>query len=138
MNSKTKSLRTLVALIFFVVTYSATSQVQNKMDNSSKVKEQEEPLKNTEIKKHTAGERVIVQKNTPVVKQGTAVYLDEEDQYQGREKEILSNLVIDAIPSDFPKYDKTKGIKWYNEQIDNYYKAHPSILKESVRRKLGV
>ena len=63
---------------------------------------------------------------------------NENDRYQGREKEILNNLIVDKIPTDFPMYLKGKGVKWYNEQIDDYYRMHPEILKENVRKKLGL
>lgn len=63
-------------------------------------------------------------------------YVNEDDIYQGRQKEILNNLTVRVIPDDFPKYQKGKGIKWYNEQMDNYYKTHPMIITELVRKKL--
>jgi hypothetical protein len=63
-------------------------------------------------------------------------YVNEDDIYQGRQKEILNNLTVRVIPDDFPKYQKGKGIKWYNEQMDNYYKTHPMIITEMVRKKL--
>jgi hypothetical protein len=63
-------------------------------------------------------------------------YVNEDDIYQGRQKEILNNLTVRVIPDDFPKYQKGKGIKWYNEQMDNYYITHPMIITEMVRKKL--
>lgn len=63
-------------------------------------------------------------------------YINEEDSYQGRQKEILNNLTVKEIPTDFPKYQKGKGVKWYNEQMDNYYRTHPAIVTELVRKKL--
>jgi len=64
-------------------------------------------------------------------------YIKEDDMYQGRQKEILNNLTVKEIPNDFPKYQKGKGIIWYNEQMDNYYKNHHDIVTELVRKKLG-
>lgn len=63
-------------------------------------------------------------------------YINEDDEYQGRQKEILNNLIVDSIPSDFPKYIKGKGVKWYNEEMDYYYRTHPDIVSETVRKKL--
>ena len=63
-------------------------------------------------------------------------YINEEDIYQGRQKEILNNLIVDTIPADFPKYIKGKGVKWYNEEMDYYYRTHPDIVSETVRKKL--
>jgi|JI8StandDraft_1071087.scaffolds.fasta_scaffold32158_2 hypothetical protein len=138
MKSNKKLFSATVIIIFLLATFNVSAQVVNKIDDNNSNKVKEEPLKKTEIKTHVVGEKTVVQRNTPVLKEGTAAYLDEDDKYQGREKEILSNLTVTSIPSDFPKYDKTKGTKWYNEQIDNYYKSNPSIVKDSVRRKLGV
>ena len=63
-------------------------------------------------------------------------YINEDDMYQGRQREILNNLTVRVIPDDFPKYQKGKGVKWYNEQMDNYYRTHPMIITELVRKKL--
>ena len=63
-------------------------------------------------------------------------YINEDDIYQGRQKEILNNLTVKEIPADFPKYQKGKGIRWYNEEMDNYYRLHPAIVSELVRKKL--
>ncbi len=63
-------------------------------------------------------------------------YINEEDIYQGRQEEILNNLIVDSIPSDFPKYIKGKGVKWYNEEMDYYYRTHPNIVSETVRKKI--
>ena len=64
--------------------------------------------------------------------------INEDDIYQGRQNEILSNLTVKQIPVDFPKYEKGKGIIWYNGQMDNYYRNHPDITTEMVRKKFGL
>ena len=62
--------------------------------------------------------------------------LDENDPYQGRKSEFLNQIIVPEIPVDFPKYEKWMGVRHYNEVIEDYYKKHPDILKESVKNKL--
>lgn len=64
-----------------------------------------------------------------------AVVLDENDPYQGRKAEFLNNLTVSELPSDFPKYDKSLGIRGYNQMVDNYYINHLNILKPAVKAK---
>lgn len=62
--------------------------------------------------------------------------LNEDDQYQGRRQEFLSQMTVHEIPSDFPKYNKSYGVEKYNGLVETYYSAHKGILIESVRTKL--
>jgi hypothetical protein len=62
--------------------------------------------------------------------------LNEDDQYQGRKDEFLSQLIIKEIPTDFPKYEKWMGVRHYNEIIEEYYKKHLDIVTEIVKSKL--
>lgn len=62
--------------------------------------------------------------------------IDENDPYMGRKAEFLNNLTISELPADFPKYDKSYGLRYYNNIIDNYYSLHKDILKEKVRKKI--
>jgi len=68
----------------------------------------------------------------PVVKS----HIDENDIYMGRKAEFLGNMTVSELPADFPKYDKSYGLKYYNNLVDNYYGAHKDILKDFVRKKI--
>jgi hypothetical protein len=85
-------------------------------------------------------ERVEKQKNKPAqlaVKAPVSKSLiDEEDIYMGRKSEFLGNMTVSDLPSDFPKYDKSYGLRYYNNLVDNFYNSHRSILKDYVRKKL--
>jgi len=63
--------------------------------------------------------------------------LNENDQYQGRREEFLSQMIVKEIPSDFPKYEKWMGVRHYNEIIEEYYKKHLDIVTEKVKNKLS-
>lgn len=62
--------------------------------------------------------------------------VDENDPYQGRREEFLSLLTVKELPADFPKYNKSYGIKGYNFIIDDYLANHKNIVIESVKMKL--
>ncbi len=62
--------------------------------------------------------------------------LNEEDEYQGRKQEFLSQITVQELPSDFPKYNKSYGVEKYNDLVEKFYGSHKDILIESVRRKL--
>lgn len=68
--------------------------------------------------------------------QGKSFQLDENDQYQGRKEEFLSQITLKELPNDFPKYEKWMGVRHYNELIDDYYKKHLDILIPTVKQKL--
>lgn len=91
--------------------------------------------KNQERKKQVITSTSQVKKNKVETIQNR-FQLDENDQYQGRKDEFLSQLVIKDIPDDFPKYEKWMGVKHYNEIIEDYYKNHLEIVKEKVKNKL--
>lgn len=77
------------------------------------------------------------QKNSKQVQySGQSFQLDENDQFQGRKQEFLSQMTVKEIPSDFPKYEKWMGVKHYNEIIDDYYKKHLDIVNEGLKNKL--
>jgi hypothetical protein len=63
--------------------------------------------------------------------------LNENDPYMGRSQEILGRLTVKEIPSDFPKYSKGYGVKYYNDVMDNYYMTHPAIVQKWVTDKLN-
>jgi hypothetical protein len=62
--------------------------------------------------------------------------IDENDEYQGRTQEFLSLLIVKELPADFPKYNKSYGIRGYNELLDNFLANHKDIITEIVRKKL--
>ncbi len=61
---------------------------------------------------------------------------DVNDKYMGRKEEFLNNLVVSTLPIDFPLYDKKMSLKEYNQAVDNFYRTHTGILKETVKQKL--
>lgn len=79
---------------------------------------------------------IVVSKSSNTVSKQATVQLDENDQYQGREEEFKRLFISETIPSDFPKYSKSYGIKGYNQMIDYYCMQHLNLLKEPVRKKL--
>ena len=74
--------------------------------------------------------------STPKSNASNNFQLDENDPYQGRKAEFLNQLIINELPSDFPKYEKWMGVKHYNQIIDDYYRNHLDILKEKVKNKI--
>ncbi|HEX7414266.1 MAG TPA: hypothetical protein VF411_09490 [Bacteroidia bacterium] len=62
--------------------------------------------------------------------------IDENDIYMGRKDEFLGNLTVNELPADFPKYEKSYGLRYYNNLVDNFYLTHKDILKEKVRQKI--
>src|ERR1035437_458333 len=62
--------------------------------------------------------------------------IDENDVYMGRKDEFLGNLTVNELPADFPKYEKSYGLRYYNNIVDNFYASHKDILKEKVRQKI--
>jgi len=82
----------------------------------------------TQKNKHTQ----LAAVSKPIVKSP----LDENDIYMGRKAEFLGNMTVSELPSDFPKYDKSYGLGYYNNLVDNYYGAHKDILKDYVRQKI--
>lgn len=71
-----------------------------------------------------------------IATQENSFQLDENDSYQGRKEEFLSQLIVKELPSDFPKYEKWMGVRHYNEVISDYYKKHLDILIPTVKQKL--
>ncbi|MBI3520964.1 MAG: hypothetical protein HY062_16615 [Bacteroidetes bacterium] len=68
--------------------------------------------------------------------QGQSFQLDENDMYQGRKEEFLSQITLKELPVDFPKYEKWMGVRHYNEAIDDYYRKHLDIVIPIVKQKL--
>ena len=106
----------------------------NAQSNVVQTKQQATNSKNTGRAQHsqTVEKPQIVEVST----NGKSFQLDENDPYQGRKDEFLSNLTVKELPADFPKYDKSYGVGGYNTLIDQFYMTHQDILIESVRRKM--
>ena len=87
-----------------------------------------------------AAKRNETQKNKPaqlaVTKPISKSPVDEDDIYMGRKAEFLSNLTVSELPVDFPKYDKSYGLRYYNNLVDNFYFTHKNILKDGPKQKL--
>ncbi|MHB8261954.1 MAG: hypothetical protein ACYDCN_15130 [Bacteroidia bacterium] len=62
--------------------------------------------------------------------------IDENDIYMGRKNEFLSNLTVNELPADFPKYEKSYGLRYYNNLVDNFYTTHKLLLKDGPRQKI--
>ncbi len=65
-----------------------------------------------------------------------AAPINEDDVYMGRTNEFKAKFKTGTIPADFPKYDKTYGLRYYNELIDNYCSEHLTLLTDRLRQKL--
>lgn len=126
----------LVTFVFF--TYNVSSQSSSApAGNNPALKEAaiKANHKNQERKKQViTGSGQVQKKQVQTIQ--NRFQLDENDQYQGRKDEFLSQLIIKDIPDDFPKYEKWMGVKHYNEIIEDYYKNHLEIVKEKVKNKL--
>jgi hypothetical protein len=126
----------IVFLMFCTFTFFAQSTSKNSDSNTKhkKIAQQNSPVTSTSATKVSEPQQNKYEK----VNVKPTSYINEDDIYQGRQKEILNILTVKEIPADFPKYEKGKGIIWYNEQMDNYYRNHPDIITEQVRKKFGL
>lgn len=62
--------------------------------------------------------------------------IDENDPYMGRTEEFLHVMVVDKLPTDFPKYAKSYGLRYYNNLVNNYFEAHLDLLQEKYKQKI--
>ncbi|HXD92805.1 MAG TPA: hypothetical protein VNX01_06290 [Bacteroidia bacterium] len=62
--------------------------------------------------------------------------INENDSYMGRTEEFLHVMVIDKLPTDFPKYEKNMGLRYYNNLVDNYFEQHLDLLQERYKQKI--
>jgi hypothetical protein len=65
-----------------------------------------------------------------------AAPINEEDIYMGRTNEFKAKFKTSTLPADFPKYDKSYGLRYYNELVDNYCAEHLNLLNDRMRQKL--
>jgi len=140
---KIKRVQTVFVICFFCMSLSLFSQE----NNSKRI---EDPHRNTQKNGSSSEGSQIKTKvstspastknsnvQTQVDTQGKSFQLDENDLYQGRKEEFLSQLTVKELPSDFPKYEKWMGVRHYNEAITDYYKKHLDILIPSVKQKIS-
>lgn len=99
---------------------------------STTLKEDALKARNRKNELNQANKKQLAAKNNIIVKNT----IDENDIYMGRKAEFLGNLTISELPADFPKYDKSYGLRYYNNLVDNYYGSHKDILKPKVREKI--
>ncbi|MES2515246.1 MAG: hypothetical protein V4580_13930 [Bacteroidota bacterium] len=127
---KIKSLGTILLTIsFFSITQVLDAQESN--EKHSEVK----PRGATKTKVSPANNNSLtVQKRVDT--DGKSFQIDENDTYQGRKEEFLSQITLKELPTDFPKYEKWMGIRHYNEIISEYYQKHLDIVTPSVKQKL--
>jgi hypothetical protein len=127
---KQKSLGKLILIIsFFSISHVLLSQESNEKHSETK------PRGATKTKVSPADNNsASVQKRVDTG--GTSFQIDENDPYQGRKEEFLSQITLKELPTDFPKYEKWMGIRHYNEVISEYYQKHLDIVTPSVRHKL--
>jgi len=62
--------------------------------------------------------------------------INENDPYMGRTEEFLHVMVINKLPTDFPKYEKNMGLRYYNNLVDNYFEQHLDLLQERYKQKI--
>ena len=111
----------LLGFIFFALSFKAqTNSVQN--------------YKKTQTQ--SVSEPVVINNSSQTATNTSNLQIDENDEYQGRTQEFLSLLIVKELPADFPKYNKSYGIRGYNELLDNFLANHKDIITEIVRKKL--
>lgn len=128
----------LFLLGFFIIGF-VGANAQEQMSNEAKAKARKDITKAQANKNRTT--KPInsvggVNNSGYVTNEPANKNLNENDIYMGRKAEFLNNLTVTELPSDFPKYDKSYGLKYYNNIVDNYYGAHKDILKPGVKEKI--
>ncbi|MES2760748.1 MAG: hypothetical protein V4677_01025 [Bacteroidota bacterium] len=127
----------LIAISFFAfTTFSQTNSTPAGNNAPSKEQALKESQKRQQKKSESSNSNSGASQSTQVQTISNSFQLDENDVYQGRKQEFLSQMIVKDIPSDFPKYEKWMGVRHYNEIVEEYYKKHLDILKERVREKL--
>ena len=125
-----KSLRLFLLAVLFMGCFCANAQAQ--MSNEAKAKLRQDIIRAQANKNESKPINAIgATSNQPVNKN-----INEDDVYMGRKAEFLNNLTVSELPADFPKYNKSYGLKYYNNLVDNYYGAHKDILKPRVKEKI--
>ena len=116
-----KKITGIVLLVSMFFAFSLTGQT-NSVQNYKKTQSVSEPS--------------VINNSSQTATNTSNLQIDENDEYQGRTQEFLSLLIVKELPADFPKYNKSYGIRGYNELLDNFLANHKDIITESVRKKL--
>jgi hypothetical protein len=112
---------TIVSVGIFCFLSFSKANAQNQPSNTSQTKESTW----TQASQKTKEEKPYV---TPPI--------NENDPYMGRTEEFLFVMKVDKLPADFPKYDKSYGLRYYNNLIDNFYEQHLDLLKDKYKQKI--
>ena len=116
-----KKITGIVLLVSMFFAFSLTGQT-NSVQNYKKTQSVSEPS--------------VINNSSQTATNTSNLQIDENDEYQGRTQEFLSLLIVKELPADFPKYNKSYGIRGYNELLDNFLATHKDIITESVRKIL--
>ena len=135
MKKSTTLFSTLLTIYFFCNSQITFSQERNTNHTEKKATTNEvSSVRTKSVTSTNSTNTNNVQKQVDT--QGKSFQLDENDAYQGRKEEFLSQITLKELPADFPKYEKWMGVRHYNEAITDYYKKHLDILIPSVKQKL--
>lgn len=140
---KFNGIKLVLIICFFSITQIMFSQENNSKQTDKSVNQtvkKNTSERSSEVKTKAVTSPASNSSNNDVQKrvdtQGKSFQLDENDAYQGRTEEFLSQITLKQLPSDFPKYEKWMGVRHYNEIISDYYKQHLDIVTPIVKQKL--
>ncbi|MBK6985242.1 MAG: hypothetical protein IPH32_11025 [Bacteroidetes bacterium] len=128
-----KKIKSLATLLLTIAFFSTSQCLFSQESNSNRGGEKSRGTTKTRVS-NADNNNSNVQKRVDT--NGKSFQLDENDAYQGRTEEFLSQITLKELPQDFPKYEKWMGVRHYNEIISDYYKKHLDILIPSVKQKL--
>jgi hypothetical protein len=123
----------LTALILFTVLVVNSQTAHPQPAKSPSLKENAEKS-NLSRKTKQMEQKSASTKGTPGV--SNAVVINENDTYQGRREEFEKLFLSQKLPSDFPTYHSSYGIRGYNQMIDSYCAHHLDLLVAPVRQKI--
>ena len=102
-----------------------------------KINAQNQSTKDNSGVKNSSTETTTEKTNWPAAeKPYVTPQINENDQYMGRAEQFLHVMVVDKLPSDFPKYEKAMGLRYYNNLVDNYFLQHVDLLKDKWKQKV--
>jgi hypothetical protein len=123
----------LTGLILFTV-LAVNSQTANQQPTkSSSLKDNAEKANASRKTKQIERKSVSLKGTTGV---SNTVVINENDTYQGRREEFEKLFLSKKLPSDFPAYHASYGIRGYNQMIDSYCAHHLDLLEVQVRQKI--
>lgn len=133
-----KKIKVIVFITILSFTHSAFSQTTSApAGNNPTLKEAAiKANQQKQLKKNSSSSTPSLNSSKKVETIPNNFQVDENDNYQGRREEFLSQMIVKEIPNDFPKYEKWMGVRHYNEIIEEYYKKHLDIVTDKVKNKL--